>query len=199
MLTIPAETNLTVDWLELCLSILRNGELILYPTETFYALGIDPWNESARTRIYELKGREASKELPCIASDVEMVSRFCDVNHTAFTILTERFWPGPLTLVLPLRTRSDSIAIRVSSHPVAQQISREFQSPIVSTSANPSGEVPFTEISVLPSKFSDSVSLAIDAGTTAGGLPSTIVSLMEGKPKILRAGVIPSSQIFELL
>lgn len=173
--------------------------MILYPTETFYAIGIDPWNESARTKIYELKGRGASKELPCIAADTEMVQEFCNVAHPAFEVLTHRFWPGPLSLVLPLLNQASSIAVRVSSHPIAQQISGKLRSPLVSTSANLSGNAPIRDLERLSESFQTAISLAIDAGPTTGGLPSTIVSLLEDDPKILREGAIPSEQILAAL
>src|SRR5262245_8322065 len=97
-----------------CVETLRNGGIICYPTETFYALGVDPWNESAREKLYKLKNRPAEKELPLIASSTEMVSRFCNTSDRRFAILAEKFWPGPLTIVLPAKDHSTSYAIRVS-------------------------------------------------------------------------------------
>jgi len=196
---VKADSHLSHDSLEACLSALRSGEIILYPTETFYAIGIDPWNENARKRIYAAKGRDASKELPCIASDTEMVERFCNVKHPAYKTLSSRFWPGPLTLILPLIRGNESIAIRVSSHPIARQISREFESPVVSTSANRSGEGPLSDAQLTPSVLQQAIAIAVDAGPSVGGLPSTIVSLLEDTPKIVRQGAIPPDQIVALL
>ena len=196
---VKAELELSRDALETCLSALRKGEMILYPTETFYAIGIDPWNDNARKKIYAAKGRDSSKELPCIASDVEMVERFCVVTHAFYERLSVRFWPGPLSLILPLRERNASIAIRVSSHPIARQIAREFQSPIVSTSANHSGEAPLLDAKLTPLEIQQTIAVAVDAGPTMGGLPSTIVSLLEGIPQIVRQGAIPSDQIRALI
>jgi L-threonylcarbamoyladenylate synthase len=199
VLTVKATTHLSPDALEACLSALWTGEMILYPTETFYAIGIDPCNEHARTKIYVAKGRDSAKQLPCIAADEEMVKAFCRVDHPAYERLSSSFWPGPLTIVLPLQTRAESIAIRVSSHPVARQLATAFQSPIVSTSANRSGESSVSSLQMLPSDLSHVIAIGVDSGTTAGGLPSTIISLLESRPKVLRHGAIPEDQILAAL
>ncbi len=180
---------------EACAQALREAGIVCYPTETFYALGIDPWNDLAREKLFALKVREAGKVLPLIAADVPMVKRFCITAHRLFDVLSNRFWPGPLTLVLPDRSSSATIAIRVSSHPVARQISQAFQSPIVSTSANRSGEPAVQDPQNFPQQFRDSVEIMINTGICQGGLPSTILSLTENDPKLLREGAIPFREI----
>jgi L-threonylcarbamoyladenylate synthase len=199
VVVVDAKSGLSNDSLQACLDALRKGELILYPTETFYAIGIDPWNDQGRKRIYEAKGRGASKELPCIASDPQMVENFCDVKHPAYKKLSAHFWPGPLTMVLPLHEGNASIAIRVSLHPVARQIARGFRSPVVSTSANRSGEAPLNDLKSIPWDLREAIAIAVDAGPARGGLPSTIVSLLEGVPKIIRQGAIASEKILALI
>jgi len=181
--------------LETCTQVLQGAGIVCYPTETFYALGIDPWNEPAREKLFSLKGRATSKELPLIAATAAMVKRYCVTDHRLFDLLSSRFWPGPLTLVLPGRNSSAHYAVRISSHPVARRISEAFQSPIVSTSANRSGEPPLQDPQDFPQQFSDSVEIMIDAGICSGGLPSTIVSLTENDPRLLREGAIPFSEI----
>jgi L-threonylcarbamoyladenylate synthase len=178
-----------------CVQQLQAGNIICYPTETFYALGIDPWNGSAKEKLFELKGRPREKELPMIAADVGMVAHYCDVEDPRFALLSGEFWPGPLTFVLRSKDHSTSYAVRVSSHPVANQISAEFRRPIVSTSANPSGDAAAIEPSKLPDSFLSRIALLIDDGVCSGGLPSTIVSLLEQRGKVLREGAIPSSQL----
>lgn len=181
--------------LETCTRVLREAGIVCYPTETFYALGIDPWNELAREKLFALKGRAASKELPLIAANSAMVKRYCITDHRLFDLLSRRFWPGPLTLVLPGRNSTAHYAVRVSSHPVACRLSEAFQSPIVSTSANRSGEFPLQDPKNIPQQLSESVEIMVDAGICSGGLPSTIVSLTEDDPKLLREGAIPFSEI----
>src|SRR5262245_22421024 len=102
-----------------CAKTLRQGGIICYPTETFYALGADPFNKSACDRLFQLKNRDSEKELPLIAASTKMVSQICDTFDPRFKILSAKYWPGPLTIVLPSLGRFRSYAIRVSSNPVA--------------------------------------------------------------------------------
>ncbi len=191
----PVRNGLDTAATEACADALRDAGIICYPTETFYALGIDPWSHLAREKLFALKGRDADKELPMIAADVEMVKRCCRTDHRVFDVLSRRFWPGPLTLVLPDRNSSATIAIRVSAHPVAREISRTFQSPIVSTSANRSGEPPVQDPRDFPQEFADSVEIMVDTGICQGGFPSTILSLARNNPELLREGAIPFREI----
>jgi L-threonylcarbamoyladenylate synthase len=185
--------------LQSCVSAFRTGQIVCYPTETFYALGIDFWNEDALARLYTLKQRAPEKELPLIAADISMVSSVCDTGDPRFVALVKKFWPGPLTLVLPSLDRSQSFAVRVSSHPIAKQIAEAFGSPIVSTSANRSGDPPISDPKMLPQQMTEKIAILVDAGLTEGGSPSTIVSLLERPGRILREGAIPASQLLSLL
>ena len=182
-----------------CVETLRNGGIICYPTETFYALGVDPWNQSACEKLYKLKKRSAEKELPLIASSTEMVSRFCDTSDPRFNILAQKFWPGPLTIVLPAKDQSSSYAIRVSSNVSARLISEMFGSPVISTSANISGQEPVRKPDDLNPELSDGIDVVLNAGVCPGGLPSTIISLMKSAPEILREGAIASKEILSML
>lgn len=185
--------------LQFCVDALRSGELICYPTETFYALGVDVSNEQALLRLYTLKQRPLEKEPPLIASDVAMVATVCDTADSRFAAFAGRFWPGPLTLVLPSIDRSKSYAIRVSSHPVARQIAQAFGSPLVSTSANRSGEPAVKDSRFLPEPIKQAVAILVEGGVLPGGAPSTIVSLLERPGTVLRQGAISLSEIVSLL
>jgi len=170
--------------------ILKAGGVVCYPTETYYALGIDPWNAEARERLYRIKGRAAEKELPCIAADLPMIARRCDVSDPRVTALAAKFWPGPLTLVLPMLDGSGSLAVRISSHPLARSISAQMQSPVVSTSANLSGEPAMREPAQLLPSIRSGIDLLIDSGTTPGGKASTILSLLSHPAEVIREGAI---------
>jgi L-threonylcarbamoyladenylate synthase len=187
------------DSLRTCIEILRNGGIVCYPTETFYALGIDPANEEALSKLYRLKNRPPEKELPLIASDMPMVSTICDTGDSRFVVLARKYWPGPLTLVLPSLDGSRTYAVRVSSNSVARQIAEGFGAPIVATSANRSGDPPVQNPRLLPETLSDGLDLLIDSGASPGGEPSTIVSLTAQPGKILREGAIPAYEIVSLL
>lgn len=182
-----------------CVETLRNGGIICYPTETFYALGVDPWNESAREKLYKLKNRPAEKELPLIASSTEMVSRVCDTSDPRLTILAQKFWPGPLTIVLPAKDHSTSYAIRVSSNVSARLISEILGDPVISTSANITGAEPVRKPDDLSEELSAGIDVVLNAGICPGGLPSTIISLMNSEPRILREGAIPSKELLSML
>jgi L-threonylcarbamoyladenylate synthase len=185
--------------LHLCVEMLRKGGILCYPTETFYALGIDLWNQEALQNLYALKMRPQEKQLPLIASDIPMVSAVCDTGDSRFAALARKFWPGPLTIVLASTDRSTTFAIRVSSHPVARQIVEAFGSPLVSTSANLTGEPAVSAPRSLPAEIAAGVDILVDAGTCEGLAPSTIVSLVERPGKILREGAIPATEIVSLL
>ncbi len=188
-----------VDALSECVAVLRSGGIVCYPTETFYALGVDPQNQTAMQKLHVLKRRPSEKDLPLIAADAAMVEAFCDTVDLRYKILSDRFWPGPLTLVLPSADHSLFYAIRVSSNPVARCISRLFGRPVISTSANRSGEQPVSNPDDLPDDLVERIGVLVNSGSMPGGAPSTIVSLLETPARILREGAIPSTQVLSIL
>lgn len=195
MRTLKVQDRLSSTELKSCVDCLNRGGLICYPTETFYAFGVDPSNEDACEKLYALKGRNTEKTFPLIASNIEMIRRLYDVSHSSFETLSRRFWPGPLTLVLPGLGSRETYAVRISSHPVARQISQAFGRPIVSTSANESGKAPLYHPKQLPGYMEEKIDMLIDAGPCSGTAPSTIVSLLETDPRILREGIIAAEEI----
>ena len=134
-----------------------------------------------------------------IVADTAMAARICDVSDPRFSLLARRFWPGPLTLVLPALSGAGSYAIRVSSHPIAQRLVTLFGAPIISSSANLSGEPPCSDPMLLNPILQQELALLIDTGVTAGGLPSTIISLMVTPAVVLREGALPSAEVLNLL
>ena len=191
----PVQSNIPEE----AAQALRSGEIVCYPTETFYALGIDPFNEAAREKLYRIKGRSGEKELPLIAADEEMVAELCDTNDPRLKKLMDLFWPGPLTIVLPSKGGTRNYAIRISSNPIARGLAKSFGGPIVSTSANASGSSPVQDPRNLLDSIQKGVSLLLDAGLSPGGFPSTIISLLEKPGRILREGAIHTREIVSLL
>ena len=182
--------------------ILRESGVIAYPTETFYALGARAQDAAARARVSSLKGRDESKLLPLIAADLEQVLRIAEEPHAAVEKLASRFWPGPLTLVLPARPGLwgwPTLAVRVSSSAVAREIARRIGGPVTATSANRSGELPAETADAVEAEFGSKVDLILDGGRTPGGAPSTIVDLSEGEPVLVRPGAVDFEAILQAL
>jgi L-threonylcarbamoyladenylate synthase len=179
-------------------SILRSGGLVLYPTETFYALGAIPGIAEAVERVFEIKGRDPGKPLPLIASDLQAVLSAASEWPESAEALARIFWPGPLSIVIPaatslsaaLHARSGKIAIRISSHRVASLLAQASGGLIVSTSANKAGESPPTSPGGLSAELLLSVDALLDAGDLPGGLPSAIVDVNVHPAALVRAGKI---------
>lgn len=180
---------------------IRDGALVVYPTETFYALGASLPCPLALSRVYSVKGRDPSKPLPFIASSIPQALEMLEDKSETLLRLAVRFWPGPLTIVgrasggVPAFACAldGSIAIRVSAHPAARALARFSGFPMTATSANFSGEPPARLLADIPRKLLGLVDCALDAGLLPGGLPSTIVRIEECRVRVLREGAVPSS------
>ncbi|MDE2972411.1 MAG: L-threonylcarbamoyladenylate synthase [Acidobacteriota bacterium] len=174
---------------------LRSGAVVAFPTETFYALGADPRSPEAVAEVFRLKGRPEDRRLPWIAASRAQVEAVCVLSEPA-AALADRCWPGPVTLVLPLRAeRTDAVAVRVSSHPLARALAAALGHPVISTSANPSGAPPLTTAAEVRDAFAGrgAESLRIlDGGCTPGGEPSVIVDVTGGSPRVLRGVLDPA-------
>jgi L-threonylcarbamoyladenylate synthase len=184
--------------LEKSLKVLKDGGVIAYPTESFYALGVLAIDEAAVKRLCRIKNRPANKPLPVIVSDIETLKSIVKSVPLQSEILMKKFWPGPLTIIfeavsgLPalLTGGSERIAARIPGESVALHLSRIARLPVTATSANPSGSAPARRAQEVIDYFGESIDLVIDAGETPGGKPSTIVDVTVMPLKILRAGRI---------
>jgi len=182
---------------------IRRGELVVFPTETVYGLAADALNEAAVALVFEAKGREETRALPVQIAGVEQLSRVASGIPQGALALAERFWPGPLTLVLP---KSDAvpdavtggggtIGVRVPDHPVALALLRELGTPIVATSANVSGRSAPRSAGCAIRGFGNLVSIVLDAGECRIGVPSTVVDMTVTPPRIVREGAIGREEI----
>lgn len=177
---------------------LRSGAVAAFPTETFYALGADPRCAGAVSEVFRLKGRPGDRRLPWIAASRAQVEAVCLLSEPA-AALADRCWPGPVTLVLPLRADAgEGVAVRVSSHPLARALAEALGHPVISTSANPSGAPPLTTAAAVREAFAGpgAESLRVlDGGRTPGGEPSVIVDMTGASPRVLRgrldSGLLP--------
>lgn len=179
--------------------LLATGELVAFPTETVYGLGGDARSDRAVARIYEAKGRPSFNPLIVHLPDLVAVERIAHVGPKA-RMLAQAFWPGPLTLVLPLRNGAgisplvtaglQTVAVRVPAHPLAQRLLQAFGGPLAAPSANPSGRVSPTESAHVLEGLTGRIAAVLDGGPCAVGLESTII-LADPEPLLLRPGGLP--------
>lgn len=198
----PDETGISK-----AVSLLRQGQLVAFPTETVYGLGGDARSDTAVAGIYAAKGRPSFNPLIVHLPDLAAAEAIAEIGPEACK-LAQRFWPGPLTLVLPLRAGAgvsplvtaglETVAIRVPAHPLAQQLLRAFGGPVAAPSANPSGRVSPTEAAHVLDGLSGKIAAVLDGGACQVGLESTIV-LADPDPVLLRPGGIPSEALEAVL
>ena len=194
-------TNL--EDIDAAVSILRLGGLVAMPTETVYGLAADATNENAVLRIFKAKGRPAYNPLIIHVKNTTMAEEYTQWNDVAQT-LAEKFWPGPLTIVLPSRINSKiaktaraslpSIAVRMPNHPVALNILDQLDRPLAAPSANISGKISSTSADHVLKNLNKKIDAIIDGGSSSVGVESTIVTF-QPQPTILRAGAITPKAI----
>jgi len=191
---------------------LREGGLVAYPTETWFALGCDPRLPVAVEALRAAKGREAGKALPLLAGSREQAEALVPALRElpAARAIADALWPGPLSLVLPVRpgvlapgvaAPDGTVAIRWSPHPVAAALARAAGTPLVATSANRAGEPPAGSAAEAARALGSRVPglLVLDAGPTPGGPPSTLVDPRVPGGRVLREGAIPAEAVRRLL
>jgi L-threonylcarbamoyladenylate synthase len=195
--------RLPQDEIDQAVEALRDGEVVAFPTETVYGLGADASNPDAVRKIFELKGRPATHPLIVHIEHPRALERWALNVPPAAAALVEKFWPGPLTLILrrapavdlAITGGQDTVAVRVPGHPVAQQLLRAFGSGIAAPSANRYGRISPTRPEHVRDEFGDDVRIVLDGGDCKIGLESTIVSCVDTVPRILRPGSLTLTQL----
>jgi L-threonylcarbamoyladenylate synthase len=183
-------------------AVLRRGGLVAYPTETFYALGALANDPAAVERLAGAKGRPDGKPLPLLAADRAGVEEAALLSGPAAR-LAERFWPGPLTLVLPARpglaapvtAGTATVGIRVPGSDLARALAREAGFALVATSANLAGGAPPRSAGELAPELKGRVDHVLDGGRTPGGLPSTVVAVDGERLRVLRPGPVTAAAL----
>ena len=175
---------------------LRRGEIVAYPTETFYGLGANALDELALARLRLLKGRGEDKTISVLVRGREMLDQLCKKPPARAVALMERYWPGPLTIALPARrglppplVSEGCVALRESSHPTARALVDSFGAPVTATSANLAGQPPATSAEAVEEVF-DGRCRVLHGGTTPGGAPSTLVRVRGNRIEIVRQGAV---------
>jgi L-threonylcarbamoyladenylate synthase len=187
--------------------IIGKGDVVVYPTETFYGLGADALDPDAVMKVVALKGRDPGNPIPLIVADRGMLADIVSETPRAAIRLMDLFWPGPLTLVLPgkrdlpapLLNPNGGVGVRISSHPVAARLARELGRPITATSANPSGEDPARSYAEAMKYFSGTVEVILDGGGLPGTKGSTVVEVAGDSVKIIREGEISTARVRQVV
>lgn len=175
---------------------LRAGAVIAFPTDTLYAVAARAADPVAVARLYDVKERPSGQPMVWLVLDRAQVERFAVVSAPAAELMA-RFWPGPLTLVLPARITTDgpTIAVRAPNHDVALGLLRALREPIASSSANPAGQPPPVDADQVMASLGDRLDVLLDGGPCRIGQPSTILDLAGATPRILRQGAIPDGEL----
>jgi len=189
-------------------SFLRDGSLVAFPTETVYGLGANASDGRAIARLFEAKGRPRFNPLIVHVANLEHAQRFGVLGERAQR-LAEAFWPGALTLVVPMAEGApinplvtaglNTVGLRVPSHPIAQKLIAFARVPVAAPSANRSGRISPTTAEHVAGDFRDAKGLIINGGRCPGGVESTVVGLASDSPILLRPGGIPSGEIEDVL
>jgi L-threonylcarbamoyladenylate synthase len=188
-------------------TIMKEGGVIAYPTETFYGLGAHAGYAAAVERIFAIKGRSFGNPIALIIGNEENLAELVQDTPPAAKKLMKAFWPGALTLVFHASSRinprltagTGKIGIRVSSHPIAAALAQTLSFPITATSANLSGAAECSTAAEVIACLGEKIAALIDGGRTPGGAGSTVLDMTTDPPAMLREGVIPASMIYAVI
>jgi L-threonylcarbamoyladenylate synthase len=191
----------------IAIALLRCGRLVAFPTETVYGLGAEAFNAESVAAVFAAKGRPASNPLIVHVADEAMARRVCAHWPPSASLLASRFWPGPLTLVLPkapcvpdsVTAGGPTVAVRCPSHPLTLALIETLGTPLVGPSANRSGAVSPTCAEHVRESFGEDEVFVLDGGPCVGGIESTVLDLTGGRPRVLRPGLITPEQIAGVL
>jgi len=177
---------------------LREGGVVAIPTDTLYGLAADPWNAAAVAKVFAIKGRPDDRALPLVAANVDQVEQWLGAMNPMARRLAQRFWPGPLTLVMRapdalapgVTAGGTTVGVRVPSHAVARALCARFERLVTATSANISGQAATDDPETVAETLASRLDLLLDSGTTPGGPASTVVDLAHGEIRLIREGAV---------
>ena len=185
--------------------LLRSGKLVAFPTDTVYGVGAIAWNRDAVNKLFVAKLRALDKAIPILLADSTDLALVARGVSPAARRVAERFWPGPLTIVLPssiqvpdeVTAGGDSVAVRVPDHPMARALIRAAGAPLAVTSANLSGGSSPVTAQEVAAQLTGRIAMILDGGRCPGGIASTVVDLTGPAPVVLRPGPICLEEILE--
>lgn len=196
------ELQCTQEQIADCAAFIKNDGVVCFPTRSLYGLGVDPFSQTAVDKVFELKGRDDRKPLLVLIPDLSWVERLAEPSPLARRFI-ERFWPGPLTIVmqakadLPALAGSGKIGLRMDTHPIANALVAAVDGPITATSANISGAPAVGDLILLDTAFKGRLDYILDAGVLPGGAGSTVIDACndDWSIEILRIGEIPIHEL----
>ena len=186
-------------------NIIKDGGIVIFPTETVYGIGVNGLNETAIKKLYEVKQRPINKPISLLVNSIEMIEKVAkDITEIEYDLI-KKFLPGPLTIVLKKKdivpdivtAGFDTVGIRMPENEIAQKLVEYAGVPIATPSANISGKPSGTNLKEIMKDFNNKVDYFIDGGVSKIGVASTIVQVINGNPYILRKGKISEEQIME--
>ena len=191
--------------LEYSARMILTGKVVAIPTDTFYGLAADPFNLAAVSEVYRIKGRTTDRPLPLLVNSIDRAADLVHDPPEVFFRLAEKFWPGPLTIVVaatrrvPLKVTGNTgrVGVRWPKAPLAIALIAACDRPLTGTSANFTKHPPCSTANEVARQIGDAVQLIIDGGPTPGELASTVVVLEAGRGRILRPGAISESELKE--
>jgi L-threonylcarbamoyladenylate synthase len=194
------------DLLDEAVKVFKSGGIIAFPTETFYGLGVDPFNVKAIERLYLLKGRSFKDPISVVTRDREGVEELIEAIPQIAEHLIERFWPGPLTIVFKAREKvppiltahTGKIGVRIPGSTETLRLLNALRSPITATSANPAGKPPAVEAGEVLRYFNGDIDVLIDGGRLPAKKPSTVVDVTGGHLQVLREGAVATTDLSDL-
>lgn len=183
--------------------ILKQGGVIAYPTETVYGLGCDATNPRAVQKLFDLKGRDSKVPIPVLIGELSQLPLYVEEIPESAKKLIQKFWPGALTLIFQaknifpeeLLAKTGKIAIRISSHPIAQELTKKFALPLTTTSANRSGQPAASTPEEVEKYFKNEIDGILSGGELLASQSSTILDVTFDPPKLVREGTISLKEI----
>lgn len=198
-----------INWKELkkAAQLIKQGGIAIFPTETVYGIGANGFDERAISKLYEIKQRPLTKPISLLVYSIDMINSIAENITKEEYALMKKFMPGPLTIILKkkkiipniLTANSDTVGIRMPANEIALKLIEYAGVPIATSSANISGKESNTKVNESLKELKEKVDVFIDGGESKIGIASTVVQIVNGKPKIFREGAIKEQEILKYL
>ena len=204
---INIKNNLNYDKLKEPAQIIKKGGVVIFPTETVYGIGTNGLDKNAIKKLYEVKQRPLNKPISLLVNNIEMVEKIAkNITEVEYKLM-ERFFPGPLTIILEKRdivpdiltSNTNTIGIRMPSGEIAKKLIEFAGVPIATSSSNISGKPSGTNITDIKKDFEGKIDCFIDNGESELGIPSTVIRIIDNIPHILRQGAISEEEIRKVI